>query len=109
MLKSVKSGSFSIQSLSFNSSLYPSSFTFNVALFTQLAGSSFLCRRRRETGRPEEGKRKRAGDGGNSRRGKRGSCFSIIAMFIGIPSGSLPGGEREGSHDPLRLLKSLKV
>ena len=90
--------------MSFNSSLYPSIFTFDVALFIQLAGYSFLCRR--ETGRPEEGKESARGTVG---RGKRGSCFSIIAIFIGIPSGSLRGGEREGSHDPRRLLKSLKV
>ena len=76
ILKSVKSGSFSIQSLSFNSSLYPSIFTFDVALFIQLAGYSFLCRR--ETGRPEEGKRKRAGDGG---KGKERKLFFDYCYF----------------------------
>ena len=30
----------------------------------------------------------------SSHRSQRASCFSIIAIFIGIPSGSLRGGER---------------
>ena len=46
--------------------------------------------------RLEEGKRKRAR--GTVGTGKRGSCFSIIAIFIGIPSGCLCGGGREGGQ-----------
>ena len=60
-------------------------------------------------GRLGDQRREKESARGTVGRGKRGSCFSIIAIFIGIPSGSLRGGQREGSHDPRMLPKSLKV
>ena len=87
------------------SSFLPPLFSFVNAVTLSSAESSLCC------GEAGEKKRKRAGHDGkgkdrrqasppfpSSHRPPRAFYFSIIAIFIGVPSGSLCGGERSSNR-----------